>query len=309
MKLAQLRVYSEVASRGSFTAAAEALMMSQPGASLQVKALEEHFGVRLLDRTATGVKVTEAGAVVLDAVTTILAETERMERLVADIRGARRGRIVAAANTTGGMYVIPPVIAAFREAQPEVDIVLQIEATERIYERVEQGIVDVALVGGPNDPERFLVRRFCADRLVLITHPSYPLGQEGRVSLSDVARSDLILPEVGSRMRAFVEQTFRDARLAIRPKLVVAGTEAIKRAAASRLGAGFVSIFAVTEEVRAGILRIVPLHDADLSRDYELIARRDRYVSPALAAFTEFAIARGARLSPESALKRAGRST
>ena len=297
MKLEQLRVYKEVASRGSFTAAAEALMMSQPGASLQVKALEAHFGVRLLDRTAGGVKMTEAGAVVLDAVTTILAETERMERLVADIRGARSGRIVIAANTTGGMYVVPPVIAAFREAQPEVDIVLQIEATERIYERVEQSIVDIALVGGPNDPERFLVRRFCGDQLVLIAHPGYPLAPQGAASLSDVARAELILPEVGSRMRALVEQTFRDARLAIRAKLVVSGTEAIKRAVASRLGVGFVSIFAVTEEVRAGILRIIPLRDADLARNYELIARKDRYVSPALAAFTEFAIARGATLS------------
>ena len=299
MKLEQLRVYKEVASRGSFTAAAEALMMSQPGASLQVKALEAHFGVRLLDRTATGVKLTEAGAVVLDAVTTILAETERVERLVADIRGARSGRIVVAANTTGGMYVVPPVIAAFREAQPEVEIVLQIESTERIYERVEQSIVDVALVGGPNDPERFLVRRFCADQLVLIAHPGYPLAPQGAVSLSDVARAELILPEVGSRMRALVEQTFRDARLAIRAKLVVSGTEAIKRAVASRLGVGFVSVFAVTEEVRAGILRIVTVRNADLSRDYEIIARRDRYVSPALAAFTEFALEQGTRLLPD----------
>lgn len=309
MKLEQLRVYKEVASRGSFTAAAEALMMSQPGASLQVKALEGHFGVRLLDRTATGVKLTEAGAVVLDAVTTILAETERVERLVADIRGARSGRIVVAANTTGGMYVVPPVIAAFREAQPEVDIVLQIEATERIYERVEQSIVDIALVGGPNDPERFLVRRFCGDQLVLIAHPGYPLAPQGAVSLGDVARAEMILPEVGSRMRALVEQTFRDARLAVRPKLIVSGTEAIKRAVASRLGVGFVSVFAVTEEVRAGILRIIPLLDADLTRDYELIGRRDRYVSPALAAFAEFALARGADLSPGTALGRARKAT
>lgn len=308
MKLVQLRIYKEVATRGSFTAAAEALMMSQPGASLQVKALETHFGVRLLDRTATGVKVTEAGAIVLDSVVTILAETERMERLVADIRGARRGRIVVAANTTGGMYVVPPVIAAFCEAEPEVDVVLQIEPTERIYERVEQGIVDIALVGGPNDPERFAVRRFCPDTLVLIAHPTYPIAPRG-TTLADVAKAELILPEVGSRMRALIEHTFRQARLAIRPRLVVSGTEAIKRAVASRLGVGFVSVFAVTEEVRAGILRIVPLRDTDLSRDYELIARRDRYVSPALAAFTAFAIAQGADLSPQAALARAGGRT
>ncbi len=299
MNLNQLRLYKEVASRGSFTAAAEAMMMSQPGASLQVKALERHFGVRLLERSGSGLKLTEAGEIVLDAATSILSAADRMEQLVAELRGARRGRIVIAANITGGMYVVPPIIAAFREAQPEVDILLQIEPTERIYERVEQGIVDVAVVGGPTAGERFEVRRLCRDRLVLIAHPRHPLADRADLALDEVARAELILPETGSRMRALVEHAFREERLAIRPRLVVSGTEAIKRAVASRLGVGFVSVYAVTEEVRAGVLRVIPLRRTDLSRDYDLIRRKERYVSPALQAFVDFALEQGTRLKPD----------
>lgn len=293
-----MRVYREVGTRGSFTAAAEALMMSQPGASLQVKALERHFGVRLFERTASGVRLTEAGAIVLDAADAILNAAERMERLVAEIRGARRGRIVIAANTTGGMYVVPPIIAAFRELQPEIDLLLQIEPTERIYERLAQGIVDVAVVGGPSDPERFLIRRLCPDRLVVIAHPRHALAQRPSIELRDVARSELILPEVGSRMRAHVEQTFRDSRLSIRPRMVVSGTEAIKRAVASHLGVGFVSAYAVVEEVRAGILRVLDVTDGPAGRDYEVLTRKDRFVSPALEAFVAFALERGATTTP-----------
>lgn len=298
MNLAQLRIYKEVASRGSFTAAAEALMMSQPGASLQVKALERHFGVRLLERTGSGLRLTEAGEVVLEIAATILSASDRMEHQVAEIRGARRGRVVIAANTTGGMYVVPPIIAAFREAQPEVEILLQIEPTERIYQRIEQGIVDIAVVGGPSDPERFDVQPLCRDEVVLIAHPRHPIAARAEVSLADVARAELVLPDVGSRLRALVEQAFRDARLTARPRLVMSGTEAIKRAVASRLGVGFVSAYAVREEVGAGVLAALVVRDADLSRDYELVRRKARYTSPALAAFAEFALAHGSTLSP-----------
>lgn len=273
-------------------------MMSQPGASLQVKALERHFGVRLFERTATGVRLTEAGAIVLDAADAILNAADRMERLVAEVRGARRGRVVIAANTTGGMYVVPPIIAAFREHQPEVDLHLQIEPTELIYERLDQSIVDVAVVGGPTDPERFMVRRLCPDQLVLISHPRHPLAQRPALDLHEVARAELILPEHGSRMRALVEQAFREARIAVRPRMVVSGTEAIKRAVASRLGVGFVSAYAVVDEVRGGVLRVLSLTDGPLSRDYEIITRKERYVSPALQSFVDFALEQGAGMRP-----------
>lgn len=273
-------------------------MMSQPGASLQVKALERHFGVRLFERTATGVRLTEAGAIVLDAADAILNAADRMERLVAEVRGARRGRVVIAANTTGGMYVVPPIIAAFREHQPEVDLHLQIEPTELIYERLDQSIVDVAVVGGPTDPERFMVRRLCPDQLVLISHPRHPLAQRSALDLHEVARAELILPEHGSRMRALVEQAFREARIAVRPRMVVSGTEAIKRAVASRLGVGFVSAYAVVDEVRGGVLRVLSLTDGPLSRDYEIITRKERYVSPALQSFVDFALEQGAGMRP-----------
>lgn len=263
-----------------------------------MKALERHFGVRLFERTATGVRLTEAGAIVLDAADAILNAADRMERLVAEIRGARRGRVVIAANTTGGMYVVPPIIAAFAEQQPEVDLQLQIEATELIYERLDQSIVDVAVVGGPTDPERFAVRRLCPDQLVLISHPRHPLAQRSALGLHDVARSELVLPEHGSRMRALVEQAFREARIAVRPRLVVSGTEAIKRAVASRLGVGFVSAYAVVEEVRGGVLRVLSVTDGPPPRDYEIITRKDRYVSPALQSFVDFALEQGAGMRP-----------
>jgi len=290
----QLRVFREVATRRSFTAAAEALMLSQPAASLHVRSLERELAVRLLERTPRGLVLTEPGEAVLAAATTVINTLEQMEQAVAEMRGARRGRLVLGANTTGGMYVAPRVIAAYRALHPEVEVVLQIEPSERIYERLAQGLLDVGIIGGPAETERFDVRRLCADRLVLIAHPDHRVGGVLPLRLADVARQDLILAEPTSRMRGLVEGVFRQAGLAVRPRLVLAGTEALKKAAESSLGVAFVSAYAVEREVATGALRALPIADAEFLRDYELVSLKGRYLTPAITGFLQFAVEYGA---------------
>jgi DNA-binding transcriptional LysR family regulator len=293
VNLNQLRVFREVAARGSFTAAAEALMLSQPAVSLHVRSLERDLGVRLLERGPGGVTLTEAGAAVLAGSTTILHTLDQMEQAVAEMRGARRGRVLLGANTTGGMYVAPRVVAAFREEQPEVEVAFQVDSSERLYERIQQSILDLAIVGGPADPARFDVRRLCADQLVLVAHPKHRLVARGPLRLAEVAREDLLLAEVSSRMRGLVEGVFREAGLAIRPRLVLSGTEALKKAAEASLGLAFVSAYAVEREVAAGALAVLPVADGTFQRDYELVSLKGRYLTPALTSFVEFALAFG----------------
>lgn len=309
MNVHHLRVFREVATRGSFTAAAEALMLSQPAASLHVRSLERELAVRLLERTPRGLVLTEPGEAVLAAATTIISTIEHMEQAVAEMRGARRGRLLLGANTTGGMYVAPRVIAAYRAVHPEVEIVLQIEATERIYERLAQGLLDVAIVGGPADVDRFDVRRLCHDRLVLIAHPDHRIVGAPPLRLADVARQDLILAEPSSRMRQLVEGVFRQAGLAVRARLVLAGTEALKKAAESSLGVAFVSAYAVEREVATGALRALPIVDAEFVRDYELVSLKGRYLTPAISGFLQFAAEYGATnlVPPTLALPRRSR--
>lgn len=286
-------------------------MLSQPAASLHVRSLERELGVRLLERAARGLVITEAGDAVLAATTTILHTLEQMEQAVAELRGARRGRVLLGANTTGGMYVAPRVIAAFRAEQPEIEVALQIESTERIYERIGQSILDLAIVGGPADAERFEVQRLCADKLVLVAHPQHRLAGRGPLQLAEIAREDLLLAEPSSRMRQLVEAVFREAGLAIRPHLVLSGTEALKKAAEASLGIAFVSAYAVDREVGAGALRVLALADATFRRDYEIVTLKGRYLTSAITSFVQFALEYGEAylvppaLAPRKSTKRA----
>ena len=135
MNLHQLRIFCSVVEHGSHTKAAEALFMTQPAVSLQVRALERSLQVKLLERLNQQVIVTEAGQALYQCAIPMLNAEAEAERVLTELKGAARGRLVVAANTTGGMYIIPPLLASYKERHPESELLLHINATDRLIER------------------------------------------------------------------------------------------------------------------------------------------------------------------------------
>ncbi|HEY8369425.1 MAG TPA: LysR substrate-binding domain-containing protein, partial [Thermodesulfobacteriota bacterium] len=273
MNLHRLRVFRAVAERMSFSAAAEQLYLTQPAVSLQVRALERSLGVRLFDRTGGRLALTPAGEALLRSAATILNAEDEARRVIDELRGASAGRLIVAANTTGGMYLVPRLIAAFRAEAPRVQIDLDVDATDRICERVAQGMVDLGFVGGPIEDRRLAVEPVVDDRLVLIASPANPLAQRRRrrLSLERLAAEPLIVPEPASRTRLLVERRLREAGLPFRPAAQMVGTEAVKKAVEANLGVAFVSSYAVEGELALGRLVRLELDDFAIVRPIVMV--------------------------------------
>ena len=288
MNLHQLRIFYTVANRVSFTHAAEDLMMSQPAVSLQIKSLERSVGLKLFERVHNQLSLTQAGeALYRSAVTMINAEDEAL-RVMDELAGARRGKLVLAANTTGGMYVLPRVIRDFRLAYPDTDLLLHIDGTERICERVQQNVVDLGFVGGPIDDARFDVEHLWEDALALIFSPWHRFAGRRSVTLADLASEPFIVPEATSRTRILVERVLREAGMAMRIGLQLNGTEPVKKAVEANLGVGIVSSHAVEREIAAGHLKTASIEDVTLLRRFEMISRAGKYFAPLGKSFREF---------------------
>jgi len=288
VNLHQLRVFYTVANRLSFTLAAEDLVMSQPAVSLQIKALEQSLGLRLFERVANRLSLTQAGEALYHSATTMLSAEDEATRTMAELAGATRGKLVIGANTTGGMYILPPVIRDFRKAFPETEIVLHIDGTERLCERVQQNVIDLAFVGGPIENERFRVEHLCLDPLALIFSPAHAFAGRSSVSLMEVAAERFVVPEPSSRTRLLVERSLRERGLTMKIAQQLTGTEPVKKAVEANLGVAMVSSHAVEREVAAGHLGTARVADLDLRRYLEMISRGDKYFSPAGVRFREF---------------------
>ena len=142
----RLRILVEVANRGSFSAAADALSYTQSAVSQQVAALEAETGVTLLERLPRGVRLTPAGAVLLEYAEGIIARLHAAEAEMAAIAGLRGGQLRMASFPTAGATLMPLAIAIFRAQHPEVELTLAEGEPEEIAPRLSAGEFDIALL-------------------------------------------------------------------------------------------------------------------------------------------------------------------
>jgi LysR family transcriptional regulator, low CO2-responsive transcriptional regulator len=280
MNLHQLRIFCSVVEHSSYTKAAEALFMTQPAVSLQMQALEKSLQVKLLERVNQQFIVTEAGQALYQCALPMLNAEEEAERVLAELKGVARGRLVIGANTTGGMYIIPPLLAAYKEQYPESDLLLQIDATDRLIERVRQGVIDLGFACGAIPQEGLMVEPIGVDTLTLILSPRHPLASQPCLTLEQVVSLPFIVPESISRTRLLIEQTLRERGYTLKIAMHLQGTEPVKKAVESYLGAAMVSTAAVKREVDAGALRAVPIVDLELTRPVAMFYRQGKYFGP-----------------------------
>lgn len=288
MNLHQLRIFHAVARHMSFSAAARELFITQPAVSLQVRALEESLGVKLLDRSTSKLELTEAGDALIRSAVAILNAEDEARRVLAEFRDASKAKLIVGTNTTGGMYLLPRILRAYRVANPNVELVLDIDATDAICDRIHQKMIDIGVVGGPIEDRRMSVEAIVEDEVVLIVSPDHPFAQRTSIALADLKSQRLIVMEPRSRTRVLVERTLRQQGLAIQPAMQLVGTEAVKKAVESNLGIGFVSSFAIEREVRLGDLRRLPIDGLQIARPLVLLHRSSKYLSPAAKRFREF---------------------
>lgn len=280
MNLHQLRIFCSVVESGSYTRAAETLYMTQPAVSLQVRALERNLQVKLFERMNQQLNVTEAGQALYQCALPMLNAEKEAERVLAELKGAVRGKLVVAANTTGGMYIVPPLLALYKERHPESELYLQIDATDRLIERARQGVIDLGFACGAIHQPELTVETIGTNSLALILSPRHPFASHSSLTLEQVAALPFIVPESISRTRQLIEQTFRERGYSLKIVMHFQGTEPVKKAVESNLGIGMVSQAAVEREVEAGVLRIMPIADLDIKRPFVMFYRQGKYFGP-----------------------------
>lgn len=270
------------------TEAAVELHLTQPAVSLQVKALEREFGVALLERGGPKLRLTQAGEALHRCALSIFHAKDEAERAIAELRAGHKGKLVLGSNTTGGMYVLPRIVKSFLDLHPETEIVLHIESSEWLCEKVLQNVIDMSLVGGPTEDRRFGVEPVCLDQLALIVSPSHPFAKLSAVPAGQLEVHPCIMPKTGSRTRLFVDRQLRSVGVALRITMEMSGTEAVKKAVEANLGFGIVCRYAVEQEAAAGTLRIVPIKGVIIKRDMELVYRKQKYFPPVAQRFRDF---------------------
>src|SRR3954468_18632727 len=149
----RLRVFREVVERGSFSAAAEALSFTQPAVSRQIATLEREAGTQLLQRMPRGIRLTEAGRILLGHTEAILGRMVAAQTQIDAVARLEAGRLRIGSFSTANATVVPRAIAAFSREHPEVGLSLTEGTSSSLIPRLRAGELDVALATDPPEHE------------------------------------------------------------------------------------------------------------------------------------------------------------
>lgn len=268
--LPYLETFSKAAELSSFTAAANALDLTQAAVSQRVHALEKSLGKPVFHRQGGRVLLTEAGQRLYDYAQRILDLYQEARREIAGQEPRLAANLLLAASSIPGEHLLPTLLAAFGRTHPHVRVRAAVSDSMGVMAQVVRGEVSLGLVGRKTDNPHLEFRYLASDRMVLVAPPGHPLSRRKKVSLQQLAGHALILREAGSGLRHCLEKSLERAGRSLadlRVVLELGSNEAIKEAVLRGIGVAVLSTFAVQKELAAGQLRGLEVSGLHCDRD------------------------------------------
>ncbi|MDD2309283.1 MAG: selenium metabolism-associated LysR family transcriptional regulator [Desulfuromonadaceae bacterium] len=288
MTLKQLQVFMAIADTGSFSKGGEAVSLAQSTASQHIHALEDEFGARLFDRSASRVTLTEAGRLFYEHAARICGQCGEAITAIKRFQGLEQATLRVGASTIPAACLIPDLLGSFSAARPGVRLEVLQGDTREVIRLLQDEAVELAVVGGRFDADTICYEEVGAERIVLVAQPG--VFSEAVVAIQQLQEMPLLMREPGSGTRLAVDGALQKGGLDLRCLRVVAqlgSSEALRRAVLSGAGCAFLSSMAVGRELADGTLKTVDIAGIEISRSFYLAWRRGRSFSPAAEVFME----------------------
>jgi len=285
--LQQLRLFDAVASHGSFTRAAEAIHLTQPAISIQIKRLEETLGTSLFEQMGKKIYLTATGKELHATCRDIFDRLDAFEWKLDELRGEVAGPLNLAAVTTA-KYFLPHYLGAFLRRYPKVIPQLKVSNRARIIERMEANEDDIYILATLPENIDIESHPFLGDELVTFAHPKHPLAGKRDITLQELLRERIISREPGSGIRKTFERLLGEKGLTQDPYMELGSGEAIKQAVMSGMGVAVLSTFSLKLELESGHLVVLDVQGMPIRRNWYAVHRRGKHLAPSALKFIEF---------------------
>jgi DNA-binding transcriptional LysR family regulator len=288
MHLETLKVFCDVVETRSFSAAASHNFVTQSAVSQQIRALEERYGRRLLERTRGNVQLTPAGEILYQVSKEIVQRYQDMEARLQALTQVIAGTVRVATVHSIGLYELSAQMKRYLKAYPQVHLHLEYSRSTKIYEDALRGNIDLGVVAYPSRRPGISVIPFRQDRLVLVCPPSHPLARHRQVSIRKLDGLPLVGYERDIPTRKETDRLLRRYGIQVRYVMELDNVETIKRVVEIGTGLAILPEPAVRPEVKGRSLVAVQLSDEVFLRPLGIIHRQGKHFSPAAEKFIEF---------------------
>ena len=291
MRYVQLRAFHNVAIHGGFSRAAEALHLTQPAISDQVRKLEEDYDVILFNRRKKQVTLTEAGQRLLEITRRLFEIEGQAHEMLAESRALRSGALRMIADS---VHHAVPVLGRFRARYPGIELSIRTGNSEEVVSQLYDYQAEIGILGEVPQTRDFAVIRLSSTPIIAFTAADHPLAARRSVTLAELGRQMLVLRERGSKTRQHIEAAAAAQGIALKATIEAEGREAVREIVAMGGGPGGGAgggVGVVSEAEFGADGRLVPIRISDCEAEMEeaLICLRERAGSKLIRAFLDIA--------------------
>jgi DNA-binding transcriptional LysR family regulator len=293
--LKQIQTFMEVARQRSVSKAAERLFVTQPAVSMQIRQLEEAFGVPLIEPLGRTIQLTHAGEAFLEHAIAAMGELKDLEAHMAEHVGLKKGRIDLAVVSTA-KYFIPMLLVRFNKLFQGIDIQLKIDNRENILGLMARNEADLVVMGRAPATLDCEATAFASNPLAIVAAPEHVLVRRKNLPFTVLGEHRLVVREEGSGTRAAMERLFAEHQTPLNVVMEMPSNETIKQAVMAGMGLSFLSLRTVRHELASGHIALVDIEGLPTLGNWYVTHMRHKKLSPAAQAFKGFLIEQGSAL-------------
>ncbi len=283
--LHQLTIFLKVVETQSITKTAEALHLSQPAVSIQLKNFQEQFYIPLVEIINKKVYITEFGFEIAESARTILNELNTIDQRLHKYKGLLAGTIKIASVSTG-KYVIPYFLSDFLKKHENIELRLDVSNKTKVIESLEKNETDFALVSVLPDHLQLNKIELMPNLLFLVGNTD---GFKEHASANKLVLESLplIYREEGSATRNAMEKFIEKNKIKVRKKIQLTSNEAVKQAVIAGIGYSIMPLIGIKNELKNKQLHIIPVKGLPLKSTWNIVWLKNKNLSPISKAFTK----------------------
>jgi DNA-binding transcriptional LysR family regulator len=279
MNLSWLKTLITIIDKKSLTAAAGDLEISQPAVSKQLRALEDYYGMPLLNRRGREPELTAAGRIVYQYGQRILLAVDRSLAEVQELGNTVQGELLLEASTIPGEYILPRLLGAFQQRHPGVRVSLDISDSKDVAGHVLAGEIAVGMIGVQAHNSNLQHEPVYSDELVVVVPRGHRWEGRETINLDEFCAEPMVVRESGSGTRAVVEKWLKERSIDpsdLDYRLELGSHDAVLEAVSGGMGVSLVSSLAAASRLAAGTLAAVRISGFPNHRYLYLITRKNR---------------------------------
>ncbi|OPC59075.1 LysR family transcriptional regulator [Elizabethkingia bruuniana] len=270
----RLKIFCSAAEHKSFTKAAQLNFITQPAVTKNIKELEGELGVSLFERKNARVELTQAGKVYYEYAQQLLKVYEEAQFKVNELKGSFNGRLNIGASTTIGQYILPRVLAEFKQKHPQIIIQMLNANTEEIEKELQESKIDLGFIEGHSGKSSLKYEPVMDDEIVAVVHRNHPLFAQEEISINELKEQDFVLRENGSGSLDVIADIFNKNQIRLKDLKVQAqlgSTESIKTFLEYSNCIGFLSIHSLKNELLSGKFKVLEIENFSIKRQFNAV--------------------------------------